>query len=116
MPGIGGPAAMHVHKDADANALGFHDVRLETKAQPHALAAAVGSIDKGQALVMSLAQATGVLVLHKDHPALKEGTEASNALMDRMGQKLLGAKLKSSVLAGEFDLGSAEDRKTLAEV
>lgn len=116
VPGIGGPAAMHVHKDADANALGFHDVRLETKTQPHALAAAVGSIDKGQALVMSLAQATGVLVLHKDHPALKEGTEASNALMDRMGQKLLGAKLKSSVLAGEFDLGSAEDRKTLSEV
>lgn len=116
VPGIGGPSSLRVHVDDDVNAFGFRDARLESPTQTHALAAALGNVDKSQAVVMSLAQSTATLVLHKDHPALKSGDSSASELMDRMGQKLLGVKLKASLLAGDFDLGNAADRKIVSEI
>jgi hypothetical protein len=116
MPGIGGPASMRVKVDDDANALGFRDATVAMGVQPAALAAAVGSIERSQALALTLVRGEVTLVLHKDHEALRAGDATATALMDRMGQRLFDAKLKAGVLAGEFTLSDPADRMLVSQV
>lgn len=112
IPGIGGPAQLSVRVDEDANSLGFREARVSTVITVHALAAAVNDLDKSQALAMSMQRDEIMLMLHKDNPAFK-GDDAKE-LMDRMGQKLWDAKLKSGLLAGAFSVSDQKDRDLVA--
>lgn len=114
VPGIGGPSSMTVRRDEDANALGFHEVEIRTGVSIHALAQAVGAIDKSQAVAVSLQKGEVIVVLHKEHHAFEGG--ANKCLLDRMQQQIWNAKLKSGILAGTFLLADKEDRDLVSQI
>ena len=113
VPGIGGPAGMKVRVSDDTNVLGFRDVEVGTSVEPYGLAAAAGGVERTQALALSLHKGTVTLVLHKDHPALRGADEM---LMGRLQQRLMDAKLRSGVLAGEFEIVRRDELDTVARV
>ena len=113
VPGVGGPAGMKVRVSDDTNVLGFRDVEVGTSVEPYGLAAAAGAVERTQALALSLHKGTITLVLHKDHPALRSGVEM---LMDRLQQRLVDAKLRSGVLAGEFEIARRDELDAVARV
>ena len=113
VPGVGGPAGMKVRVSDDTNVLGFRDVEVGTSVEPYGLAAAAGAVERTQALALSLHKGSVTLVLHKDHPALRGGDEL---LMDRLQQRLMDAKLRTGVLAGEFQLARRDELDAVARV
>lgn len=114
VPGIGGPSSLTVRRDDDANALGFHEVEIRTGVSIHALTAAVSAIEKSQAVALSLQQGEVIVVLHKEHHAFEGGKDTD--LLDRMGQKIWDAKLKSGILAGTFLLHEKAERDLVSQI
>lgn len=112
IPGIGGPVQLTVKVDEDVNSLGYRDAHLWTSFSTNALSAAVGDLDKSQALAMSLRRDEVILMLHKDNPAFK-GPDGST-LEGMMGQRLYDGKLKSGLLAGEFKVSNKSHRDLVA--
>jgi hypothetical protein len=113
VPGCGGPASMTVRVAEDVNALGFRDVEVRMRVEPHGLAAAMGALERGQALALQVVRGQTTLALHKDHPALRAG----DALLDgKLEQAVMGVRLRSGVLAGMFDVTRREEREAVARV
>jgi hypothetical protein len=113
VPGCGGPASMTVRVAEDMNALGFRDVEVRMRVEPHGLAAAMAALERGQALALQAARGQTTLALHKDHPALRAG----DALLDgKLEQAVMGVRLRAGVLAGVFDVTRREEREAVAQV
>lgn len=110
-PGMGYPANMMVSVSKEDNVLGYRDTNVKTSLNPSAVAAGLAKVDASQAIAISLRQGEVTLVLHKDHPSLKENPE----LLDRTNQKLWDAKLRSGILAADMDLTNPADRQLVGE-